>query len=397
MQTYTPGTSDYPLNFAANAFTADNRLAGKAQNVLPIGRGGTWVPSQTQFVFSPGEGIYGASYTAAGAIYKNLGYLPTGYDGIDNDQDGEIDNWNEGVNSTNSATVLATIQNHQHHTARAEMLYALLVEGMGPLGSYFNRDDFTDSQVQDTDNDGLPEFVDAWGQPLQFFRWPILYSTDVQKGQVINNWNYSTNPVSTYSNEVFQTPYASAYEFREVDPLDPNNQLLSPMWWLGTAGANQNYGLLPTQGGFFAFPGLAAANLNASYGVNAFEYYFHRLTEPFQHNRQLYALLGSRHDVAVRLPPGLLHQAADPLGRGRPDAGGLPHARRLGPSTFHCRQPDDHARQQCHPVRSGGLYRQRRRDDSHGSDDCDLGHACDYGKDDITNQNRTAGGGTGGS
>ena len=65
------------------------------------------------------------------------------------------------------------------------MLYAILVEGRGPLGSVFNRDDFTDREVQDTDNDGLPEFVDAWGQPLQFFRWPLLYHSDIQRGQTI--------------------------------------------------------------------------------------------------------------------------------------------------------------------------------------------------------------------
>ena len=65
------------------------------------------------------------------------------------------------------------------------MLYALLVEGRGPLGSVFSRDDFTDKEVQDTDGDGLPEFVDAWGKPLQFFRWPMLYHSDIQRGQVI--------------------------------------------------------------------------------------------------------------------------------------------------------------------------------------------------------------------
>ena len=63
------------------------------------------------------------------------------------------------------------------------MLYAILVEGAGPLGSVFNRDDFTDKEVHDTDGDGLPEFVDAWGQPLQFFRWPLLYHSDIQRGQ----------------------------------------------------------------------------------------------------------------------------------------------------------------------------------------------------------------------
>jgi hypothetical protein len=26
--------------------------------------------------------------------------------------------------------------------------------------------------VKDTDNDGLPEFIDAWGNPLRFYRWP---------------------------------------------------------------------------------------------------------------------------------------------------------------------------------------------------------------------------------
>ncbi len=73
------------------------------------------------------------------------------------------------------------------------MLYAILVEGRGPLGSVFNADDFTDKEVQDTDGDGLPEFVDAWGNPLQFFRWPLLYHSDIQRGQVIqadseNSW-----------------------------------------------------------------------------------------------------------------------------------------------------------------------------------------------------------------
>ena len=57
--------------------------------------------------------------------------------------------------------------------------------GAARWGSVFSRDEFTDKEVQDTDNDGLPEFVDAWGQPLQFFRWPTLYHSDLQRGQLI--------------------------------------------------------------------------------------------------------------------------------------------------------------------------------------------------------------------
>ena len=33
-------------------------------------------------------------------------------------------------------------------------------------------DQFSDAEVRDTDDDGLPEFVDSWRQPLRYYRWP---------------------------------------------------------------------------------------------------------------------------------------------------------------------------------------------------------------------------------
>ena len=136
-------------------------------------------------LLNTGEGIYGASYAAAAGVYKNLGYNPIGYDGVNNNpqHDLYVDDWSEGVNASNQALVLSNLNSHTHITARSEMLYATLVEGNGPFGSAFNRDDFTDKEVRDTDGDGLPEFVDAWGQPLQFYRWPTLYHSDLQRGQ----------------------------------------------------------------------------------------------------------------------------------------------------------------------------------------------------------------------
>ncbi len=130
-----------------------------------------------------GSGIFGASYPIAAGLFKNLpGVQPNGFDGVDNSNppNNLIDEIGEG--QWNLATLKA---NHTHATARSEMLYAILVEGMGPWGSVFSRDEFTDREVQDTDGDGLPEFVDAWGQPLQFFRWPLFYHSDLQRGQVI--------------------------------------------------------------------------------------------------------------------------------------------------------------------------------------------------------------------
>jgi hypothetical protein len=284
----SPSSPGYPLNFAANLFPKqiDPNLAAVVTAV-----GGNWpewiLPLDAGYVltppppgtptFSPGEGIYGASYFAAAGVYKNLGYLPAGYDGVDNDGNGRIDEWAEGVNAPPNYTVsppsptnpLVTVQQvvqgnlnlHQHHTARAEMLYAILVEGVGPLGSAFSPDDFTDREVKDTDGDGLPEFVDAWGQPLQFFRWPLLYHTDSQKGQLIANMDCAL-------------PYLSTFEAREQDPLDPNQQLVAPMWWSSVNA--------PYLNGAFSFPGNAQSQCGTSNAVNAFEYFLHRLTEPMQ-------------------------------------------------------------------------------------------------------------------
>ncbi len=269
-----PG-GNYRINFAAVPYPYSTGPS-IANFILPMGN---MIPPPHGDGFNnlfnkAGSGVFGASYTAAAGLYKNLGFLPAGYDGVDNDQDGLIDNWNEGVSpppsfSTPDPTVQATVEthlsNHKHITARAEMLYALLVEGRGPLGSVFNADEFTDKEVQDTDGDGLPEFVDAWGNPLQFFRWPLLYHSDLQRGQLLvpdGEFAWTIAP-----------PYVSMFEQREQDPLDLNQQLVAPAWWSGAyndSGA-QYLG---------SYPG-TATGVGASMSVQAFEYYFHRLTEPY--------------------------------------------------------------------------------------------------------------------
>jgi prepilin-type N-terminal cleavage/methylation domain-containing protein len=36
-------------------------------------------------------------------------------------------------------------------------------------------DQFHDSEIGDVDHDGMPEFIDAWGNPIRFIRWPAGY------------------------------------------------------------------------------------------------------------------------------------------------------------------------------------------------------------------------------
>jgi prepilin-type N-terminal cleavage/methylation domain-containing protein len=293
---------NYPINFCAQSFPgAGNPLMSPnvqyANFVLPLGNtviNGQYPTGIGNGPYGDGNltnptlgytglGIFGASYPSAAGLFKNLpGVQPFGFDSVDNSvpPNNLIDEIGEG--GWNLAVVE---QNHSHVTARAEMLYAILVEGAGPLGSVFSRDDFSDREVQDTDNDGLPEFVDAWGQPLQFFRWPVLYHSDLQRGQMIlpdpNTVTafdllppYQTvNPVPVVNGV---DTSGSVFSERERDTLDPNQQLTSPQWWyqqgVGGLPANDNspfVGLWPVSNAF-----------NVSGGVQAFEYFFHRLTEP---------------------------------------------------------------------------------------------------------------------
>lgn len=268
---YFPSTTDpdysasYPINFMATAWNLTPGM-NIGDYLYPMDRSST-NPAQNYRANpdTPTLGAFGAAFTARAGLLKNLGKSPRlnmpldpkGYDLIDNNSDGLIDDASES--GLGADQWLAIAQAHQHKTARSEMLYALLVEGAGPLGSAFDRDDFTDREVRDTDGDGLPEFVDAWGEPLQFYRWPIFYHSDLQKGFVPGS-----------------TPYGSVFEPREVDPLDPNQQLVAPAWW----SASNASGIL-TNTGPSSLPSLGAP-LNSGSGM--FHTYFHSLVEPLSYS-----------------------------------------------------------------------------------------------------------------
>jgi len=295
-----PNSIKYPFNFAAIPYAGTAIDTNSLGNfMLPLGHmvqgpliapttaggaggfGDSFVPTQGPYAgilqsSNPtlgftGSGIFGASYTAAAGLYKNLGYLATGYDAVDNNGNGLIDESDEGLDATNSALVAARLLNHTHNTARAEMLYALLVEGSGPWGAAFSPDEFSDKEVQDTDGDGMPEFVDGWGHPLQFFRWPILYHSDFEHGQTIT--------ATSARSWGFGYPYQDlgSLDQREQDTLDPNQQLTAPGWWssmgVGGLAANNNYPQLVPVPPAQALP-------NESLGALAFGALFHTLSEP---------------------------------------------------------------------------------------------------------------------
>ena len=265
-QTSDGGTvaTTYPLNFAAVPYPTTSNAIGSF--LLPLGQIYTGIDSKGAPFMPPASGlndrtgIFGASFAAAGGIYKNLGYRPQGYDGVDNTGNGYVDEI--GESGTTFAAVEAKLAKHTHKTARAEMLYAILVEGLGPLGSTYQREDFTDREVRDTDGDGLPEFVDAWGEPLQFYRWPIYYGT----------------VTGSSDSQIGTSPYSSASQVRQQDPLDPNQLLVAPGWWYNAA----NLGLPGATAPIFSRPNTMGTNTSSkmSQGAIAFSIYFRSLVDP---------------------------------------------------------------------------------------------------------------------
>ena len=82
---------------------------------------------------------------------------------------------------------------------------------------------FSESDVGDVDEDGMNEFVDAWGNPILFIRWPAGFVDDPP------NFS-STEPIGHLSDLQQNDPTGSP------DPFDPQG--------VGT-GATGNYAIFP--------------------------------------------------------------------------------------------------------------------------------------------------------
>ena len=61
---------------------------------------------------------------------------------------------------------------HVTETESSALLYYALTRGKAFGIPTIDPGEFKASEVQDTDGDGLAEFIDAWQKPLRFYRWP---------------------------------------------------------------------------------------------------------------------------------------------------------------------------------------------------------------------------------
>lgn len=117
------------------------------------------------------------------------------------------DCWSEVPSDTSDATAAqirfvqarpSNVSDAQNPHASAELLYLLVMSMPGADVA------FASSEIGDTDGNGLKEFLDGWGQPIYFIRWPGQY------------YNGNNGVISQ-----LQTMEAKDGRYLQHDPFDP--------------------------------------------------------------------------------------------------------------------------------------------------------------------------------
>ncbi len=127
------------------------------------------------------------------------------------------------------------VSNHQPETESSELLYLMLTEG-GSFGlPSIGVDRFTTRHIGDTDNDGVPEFLDDWGRPLRFYNWTtrLIRSSSVSGAPDINR-SFFIATVGSLMPDVIEPPSATlsstAYNHPlNQDPDDPTGGFAASM------------------------------------------------------------------------------------------------------------------------------------------------------------------------
>lgn len=108
----------------------------------------------------------------------------------------------------------------------SEYLYDFLTQenvlGDSPEG----RDSFSAAEVQDKNGNGFPEFLDGWGNPIRFYRWPTRLFRSGGTGAAISNQDVNNAKVLFASLPVFSGNLAVDLA---RDPDDPLQECLSPV------------------------------------------------------------------------------------------------------------------------------------------------------------------------
>jgi hypothetical protein len=116
----------------------------------------------------------------------------------------------------------------------AECLYMIVT--MGFVDELGGRELFNESQVNDTDGDGLPEFIDAWGTPIGFLRWtPGFTESELNGaggiGMAVSGTTVAASGLTTQFSSYGLSPRGNAYVGRIITVYSPPT---APGAWQGS-------------------------------------------------------------------------------------------------------------------------------------------------------------------
>ncbi len=122
----------------------------------------------------------------------------------------------------------------------AECLYMILSRLR--VGDSNGLDSFSESEIGDVDNDGMPEILDAWGQPIEFIRWAPAF--DIKNYENIEN--IETFGQSSLNDQVTEDPF----DLAAADPryyAQPSPTFIQPFEMFPliiSGGANREVGVI---------------------------------------------------------------------------------------------------------------------------------------------------------
>jgi prepilin-type N-terminal cleavage/methylation domain-containing protein len=147
-----------------------------------------------------------------------------------------------------------------HYTESAACLLLALSISRGGVAA-LNLDTLGNSNVADTDGDGIMELIDNWGKPLVFYRFPTpAYSNTYPNSTLLQSSNPSANNPSASSNK-----YA--------DPLDPSGVLYN---WVGgqqtpnmfTNNVHSIVSSFPNSPAFYVIPTIVSSGPDGNLGLD---------------------------------------------------------------------------------------------------------------------------------
>ncbi len=117
---------------------------------------------------------------------------------------------------------------HDPATESAELLYLTITSSSFGVTTA-DDGEFSAKEVADTDGDGLLEFVDAWGNPLRFYRWPTrLIRPDLDLSDNSINPDLTNGGSKSVYWELVSTVKLDQ-STRETDPDDPTRKMYDVM------------------------------------------------------------------------------------------------------------------------------------------------------------------------